>query len=104
MSDEHASDDTELAQEKFTRRGIFKFAARVGVGLVAFVPAAAVLLQDTPAAYAARSAGPDYIPCQMGETCYGMPCGGDQYAWVDSRETNYVCCCTTSCGYHPPNC
>ena len=50
-----SSSNLNPTEENLSRRDLFKFSIKVGAGLTAFIPAAAVLLQNVSTAFASAS-------------------------------------------------
>lgn len=101
MSDELTPANLPSAKELLSRRRLFKFAARVGSGLIAFIPAAEVLLQNIPNAEAAtisRSGEiPNYIKCSRVE-CSNNGCSFTQpYSCYDAVLPGRPFCCCATC-------
>lgn len=87
--------DLTPAHGPLSRRSLFKFGARIGAGLVAFVPATAMLLQNVPVADA-MSAVPE------GCCCTDIACYNSQYKrWLTFMNCNGTNTCTCTA---PPNC
>jgi hypothetical protein len=95
--------DKTSALGEVTRRSLFQVAARVGAGLVAFVPAAAILWQDVPVVQAATQDIPVAQAAAEGCCCTGYRCYNSvDHRWEVLQNCNGTLVCSGYC--QPPSC
>ena len=75
---DRSSSDLNTIEENLSRRNFFKFGIKVGAGLTAFIPAAAVLLQNVSTAFANSCCCAGFLcyNTQLHRTFYQQVCNG----------------------------